>query len=240
VPVFAEDVTLPGPAGQYTFHATLERGGAPTGGRLTFYQSEVPQNVTPTTIATVGIEPRVQAWLKSHGITTAEDSRAILVGDVKPEQRESLMQRVNAGATAVFLNTGAFAQGDDETALLPLKNKGRLTHFSDWLYHKECVVKKHAIFTGLQAPGIMDWDYYGPLISNLFFEGQDTPDDTAAAAFAVCHSSRPDGYAAGVMLGAYKVGAGRIVLNTFNILDNVDKHPAADRLLLNLIDYAGK
>jgi hypothetical protein len=140
----------------------------------------------------------------------------------------------------VFLNTGAFAQGDDETALLPLKNKGRLTHFSDWLYHKECVVKKHAIFTGLQAPGIMDWDYYGPLISNLFFEGQDTPDDTAAAAFAVCHSSRPDGYAAGVMLGAYKVGAGRIVLNTFNILDNVDKHPAADRLLLNLIDYAGK
>jgi hypothetical protein len=240
VPVFAEDVTLAGPAGQYTFHATLEHGGAPTGGRLAFYLSEVPPSVPPTTITTLGVEPRVQAWLKSHGITTAEDSRAILVGDVKPEQRESLMQRVNAGATAVFLNTGAFAQGDDETALLPLKNKGRLTHFSDWLYHKECVAKKHALFIGLQAPGIMDWDYYGPLISNLFFEGQDTPDDTAAAAFAVCHSSRPDGYAAGVMLGTYNVGAGRIVLNTFNILENLDKHPAADQLLLNLIDYAGK
>ena len=74
----------------------------------------------------------------------------------------------------------------------------------------------------------MDWDYYGPLISSRFFEGQDTPEDVAAAAFAVCHSSRPDGYAAGTMLGVYRFGAGRIVLNTFNMLDNVDKHPAAD------------
>jgi hypothetical protein len=57
----------------------------------------------------------------------------------------------------------------------------------------------------------------------------------AAAAFAVCHSSRPDGYAAGTMLCSYKVGKGRVVLNTFKILDNVGKHPAADRLLLNLI-----
>ena len=152
----------------------------------------------------------------------------------------SLMQRINQGSTAVFLNPGAFKDGDNETALLPLKNKGHLTHFSDWLYHKECVAKRHPLFAGLQKPGIMDWDYYGPVISNLFFEGQDTPDDTAAAAFAVCHSSRPDGYAAGTMLSAYKVGEGRIVLNTFNILDNVDKHPAADRLLLNLLEYAEK
>ena len=86
----------------------------------------------------------------------------------------------------------------------------------------------------------MDWDYYGPLISNRFFEGQDTPEDVAAAAFAVCHSSRPDGYAAGVMLGAYAFGAGKIVLNTFNLLEQVDKHPAADRLLLNLVAYAAK
>jgi hypothetical protein len=52
----------------------------------------------------------------------------------------------------------------------------------------------------------MDWDFYGPVISNRFFEGQDTPEDTAAAAFAICHSSRPDGYAAGLMLGAYRFG----------------------------------
>jgi hypothetical protein len=86
----------------------------------------------------------------------------------------------------------------------------------------------------------MDWDYYGPLISSVFFEGQDTPPDVAAAAFAVCHSSRRDGYAAGFMLAAYPVGAGKIILNTFNLLDQVDRHPAADRLLLNLVASAAE
>lgn len=84
----------------------------------------------------------------------------------------------------------------------------------------------------------MDWDYYGPIITNKFFEGGDIPEDMAAAAFAVCHSSRPDGFAAGVMLGAYSFGAGKIIVNTFNILDNIDRHPAADRMLLNMIEYA--
>ena len=42
------------------------------------------------------------------------------------------------------------------------------------------------------------------------------------------------------MLGAYPLGAGKVLLNTFNILDQVDKHPAADRLLLNLMAYAAE
>jgi hypothetical protein len=42
------------------------------------------------------------------------------------------------------------------------------------------------------------------------------------------------------MLAVYRFGAGRIILNTFNILQNVDQHPAADRLLMNLIRYAAQ
>jgi hypothetical protein len=41
------------------------------------------------------------------------------------------------------------------------------------------------------------------------------------------------------LLGSYKFGAGQFVVNTFPILENVDRHPAADRLLLNLIRHAG-
>jgi len=36
----------------------------------------------------------------------------------------------------------------------------------------------------------------------------------------------------------YKVGPGRIILNTPFVLENLDQHPAADRLLLNLVRYA--
>jgi len=49
--------------------------------------------------------------------------------------------------------------------------------------------------------------------------------------------SCPGGYASGVLLGAYRRGEGRIVLNTLSILDHLGAHPAADRLLLNLVDY---
>ena len=157
-----------------------------------------------------------------------------------PEVRAEVLRRVVRGSVAVFLDPGVFRKGNDAVGWLPLKNKGHLTSFSDWLYHKECVARKHALFAGLAPQGIMDWDYYGPLISSRFFEGQDTPEDVAAAAFAVCHSSRPDGYAAGVMLSAYPFGAGKIVLNTLNLVGNLDKHPAADRLVLNLVAYAAK
>lgn len=252
VPVFSGTVTLPGPAGQYTFAVTLERGGAPAGGRLTFHLSE-PPTIAPVKVAVWQVDTRVQEWLKTRGVSVtpmepapAATRQVILVGnwnDPKARQgisKQDLLLRVARGSVAVFLNSGAFKKGGDAAGWLPFKNKGQLTFFPDWLYHKECVAKKHPFFDGLQPAGVMDWDYYGPLITNRFFEGQDTPEDTAAAAFAVCHSKPTDGYAAGTMLGVYRFGAGRIVLNTLNILDNVDKHPAADRLLLNIIKHSAQ
>ena len=251
IPVFSAEATLPGPTGDYTFAATLERGGAPAAGRLRFHLTEAPQAEKPLAVATVGLDSRVLAWLNSRQVSTAlletpapEARQIILVGNASPaltpDVRKELLRRVAQGRAAVFLDPGVFQKGDDAVGWLPLRNKGRLTRFSDWLYHKECVAKRHPLFARLAPAGIMDWDYYGPLITHLFFEGQDTPEDVAAAAFAVCHSSRPDGYAAGVMLGAYPFGAGKLLLNTFNILDQVDQHPAADQLLLNLIACAAE
>jgi hypothetical protein len=252
VRVFSEDVTLSGPAGQYTFAATLERGGAPAAGRLSFQVCEAPKATAPLAIAALGLDKRVQTWLESRQIritpleqAPADARQVILVGNapmsgVTQALRADLLRRIAQGSTAVFLDPGVFKKEKDPLGWLPLKNKGQLTYFSDWLYHKECVAKRHGCFAGLAAPGIMDWDYYGPVISHLFFEGQGTPEDVAATAFAVCHSSRPDGYAAGVMLGGYGFGSGKIILNTFHILENVDQHPAADRLLLNLLAYGAE
>ena len=248
-PVLNEEVTISGPPGRYTFSAAMLHGGAPAGGRLEFHVSE-SSAAAPCQVAASGLPTALEAWLSARQVRTVpldtaapEARQAILVGDwnetnVRVETRRDLLRRVARGSTAVFLTPASFKRGDDPVGWLPLQNKGRLTAFSDWLYHKECVARRHALFEGLQPQGIMDWDYYGPVITNLFFEAQDTPDEVAAAAFAVCHSSRPDGYAAGVMLGVYTFGAGKIVLNTFNVLDNVDKHPAADALLLNMVAYA--
>ncbi len=150
---------------------------------------------------------------------------------------EELERRMSEGSTVVFLEAQAFEHEDDPVYWLPLANKGKCYKFHDWVYHKECVAKAHPIFAGLQSKGMLEWAYYDQVIPEYVFEGQDTPDDVAAAAFAVGYSVA-GGYVSAVLVGTYQFGAGRLVLNTMRVLEHVDQHPAADRLLVNLIRYA--
>ncbi len=247
IPVSVDEVTLAGPAGAYEFAVSMDHGGAPLGGRLKFYVSDVGAVSPQPSMKAWGIGEAAEQWLARHGVACApfdgavQDAREIvLVGgiDANAEQRTALLRHIACGSTAIFLTPAAFRRGDDSTGWLPLKEKGRVNHFPDWLYHKECVAKVHPIFEGLQPKGVMDWDYYGPVISHDFIEGAELPEEVAAAAFAICHSGPPMGYASGVMVGAYRFGQGRFIVNTFNVLDHLDRHPAADRLLLNMIHYA--
>jgi hypothetical protein len=247
IPIVKEEVTLDGPAGAYQFAATMERGGAPDGGRLTCYLSD--PDAAPRLQGTVslwGVDERVTKWLAARGLRcvpldqqSAAAPEVILVGDLsrmptRLEQWQALARRIARGSTVLFLSPSAFQREKDSTAWLPLETKGRCYSFGDWLYHKECVTRRHRVFEGLQAPGVMDWDYYGMVVGHHLFDGQRTPDEVLAAAFAVgyCH---PGGYAAGLLLGAYRLGAGRFYLNALRILENLERHPAADRLLANLI-----
>ncbi len=83
----------------------------------------------------------------------------------------------------------------------------------------------------------MDWDYYGPVIPHEVFECQDTPDETIAAGFATGYYEFPRGYGSSLLIAAYRSGKGRFVLSTPYVLENLDAHPAADRLLVNLVRY---
>lgn len=248
VPVICEDVVVRGPAGTYEFAAMLERGGSPAGGRLTFHVAE--EELLPCVSQTIrvwGIPAEVEDWLSGHGVICApfqgaigDQNQVVLVGepdDTSGDQWRALARCMAQGSTVIFLSPSAFQRDTNPMGWLPLVNKGRWYTFHDWLYHKECVSKAHPIFAGLQPRGIMDWEYYGPVIPHELFDGQDTPDDVAAAAFALGYNC-PGGYASGVLVGTYNFGNGRFYLNTLRILNNIGLHPAADRLLLNLISSA--
>jgi len=250
VPVLTEEVTLSGPPGAYELVANLEQGGAPKGRVWQFYLSDAASLPQPNqTVTGWGIEEKAQAWLRAHGVVcerfagSAPSRREIiLVGDLSKREPDGnawkeLAQRMARGSVAVFLSPLAFRREKDTVGWLPLAKKGRCYKFGDWLYHKECVAKAHPIFDGLQGKGILDWYYYGPVIPHYLFDGQETPDEVAAAAFAAGYST-PGGYASGILLGSYRFGAGRFLVNTFPVLENLDAHPAADRILLNLINYA--
>ena len=47
-------------------------------------------------------------------------------------------------------------------------------------------------------------------------------------------------YSAGLMVAVYKLGAGRFILNTLRLRENLGSHPAADRLLNNLLRFAAR
>lgn len=254
VNVLHESVNLDLPPGVYEFAASLERGGAPTGERRTFYVSEVPSQPVKSKMTLLGIEPKVAEWLKSRGVTCRQfdptgqnASEVILVGDLSKtgtglKDWRELLERTARGSTIVFLSPAAFKRGEDATGWLPLVKKGRCYLFYDWIYHKECVAKAHPIFEGLQGKGVMNWEYYDQLIPHYIFDGQDTPDEVAAASFATGYQDGGvdnfrSGYASGLLFAGYRFGQGRFFINTFPMLENLDANPAADRMLLNIIRY---
>ena len=56
-----------------------------------------------------------------------------------------------------------------------------------------------------------------------------------------CGSTKLDPlYVSGVVIGTYALDGGKFILNALNVLANIDRHPAADRLLLNLVRHARK
>ena len=251
IPVIAEEVSLSGPAGDYELAISIERGAAATEASWQFHLTDpgsLPRLNQAVTLW--GVPASVESWLNAHG-ATCEDFRGaaparreiMLVGDVskagaKPEDWRELARRMATGSVVIFLSPHAFEREKDAVAWLPLAQKGRCYRFDDWLYHKECVAKAHPVFEGLQAKGILDWYYYGPVIPHYLFDGQEVPAEVIAATFAAGYST-PGGYASGILLGRYAFGEGHFIVNTFPILEQLDRHPAADRLLLNLLQYGG-
>jgi hypothetical protein len=48
------------------------------------------------------------------------------------------------------------------------------------------------------------------------------------------------GYSSGLLMAVYPLGAGRFVLNTLRIRENLGPNPVAERLLRNLLRYAAR
>ena len=143
------------------------------------------------------------------------------------------------GDAVVFLKPTTFAEGQNSTRWLPLKNKGVCRGKNNWVYHCEDVAKQHPVFDGLPAGGMLNWYYYLQVVPNMLFEGQDPPEEAVAAAFGP-GDCIGNGYNSGLLVGSYRLGAGRFYVNTLRILENLNANPAADRLLLNMIRTAAE
>lgn len=126
---------------------------------------------------------------------------------------------------------------------LPLANKGRLAEtdsLNGWvngLYHRDDWVRRHPVFEGLPAGGLMDWTFYRTIapVGGKCLMGSDAPDEAVCGGINTCC-----GYRSGLYLGVWNLGSGRFIVNALNIRENLGSDPVAERLLRNLLNYAGQ
>lgn len=243
---FADDVAIDGPAGKYRFLATFERGAGAAGGAAEFYVTDpADMPAVETEVVLWGDDSGLAQWLTEHHIPTRPFASAapakpeLILVSSKPLAPggapvfAELTRRIAAGSAVVFLSPEVFAQGDQPTAFLPLQRKGTVSPIRGWLYLKDEWAKRHPIFEGLPSGGLMDYTYYREIIPDLVWSGQDPPGEAVAGAIKASQD-----YASGLLVAVYTLGKGRFVLNALHIRENLQTHPAAERLLRNMLRYA--
>ncbi len=246
VPCFDEQVPIDGPEGRYRFHVSFLRGGAAAGGVVDFFVSDrAKMPPVDSEIVLWGDDPRVAPWLTEHGVRHRPFDAAFKAGREailvcgKPAGADpagafrELARHVARGSTAVFLAPEVFAEGNRPTHWLPLEKKGELLPIHGWLYLKDEWAKQHPIFDGLPAGGLLDYGYYRELIPDLVFAGQEPPAEAVAGAIKASQD-----YASGLTVAVNRFGGGRFIVNTLRIREHLGRHPAAERLLRNLLNYA--
>jgi len=255
-PVFSEEVNLDAPSGEYWFAASFEEGAAPAGDRVRFFVTD-KADLPPFDgeVVLFGDRDPLERFLQDRCIPSRRFSEVrrnerhiILVGGLAsprddPADWEKLLECIAQGSVAVFLTPHVFASGDHPLARLPLANKGSLINLRTWAYCRDDFAKDHPIFDGLPRRDLLDTVFYRELVPRMVFSGQDMPSELVAGWIAVGYGDQPDeppgGYYSGFHIAVYELGAGRFVINSLHILENLG-HPAADRLLVNLIRYAGQ
>ncbi|MBI5834690.1 MAG: glycoside hydrolase family 2 [Armatimonadetes bacterium] len=246
IPCFDEQVKIDGPAGRYRFTATFERGAAAAGGVAEFDVTDpATMPAVAGDVALVGDDGSLGRWLAERGIRShafdaakpPEGREAIVVfgrpqGDAGAVYR-GLAERIARGSSVVYLDASALAEGDQTLRWLPLAQKGALVDVYGWLYLRDEWTRSHPLLDGLPAGGLMDYGYWRELIPDLLLCGQEPPAEAVAGAIKASQD-----YQSGLSLVVHRLGAGRFVVNTLRIREHLGRHPAAERLLRNLISDA--
>ncbi len=257
LPVFSEEVRIDGPEGEYRLVAAFKEKAAAAGGQAKFYLFD-RRNMPPVEPEVVlwGEDTELRDWLADIGITVrsfdsaVQPGRELILVSSKPyangrrEEFRELARRIGQGSAAVFLSPKVFFKRfdwfgwpDKPLGWLPLKEKGEvITLMNIGLYHADRWLKRNPIFDGLPCGGMMDYFVYRNIAANDAYAGIDGPDEAIAGGNFVVFAE----YKSGLQLAEYRFGAGRFILNTLSIRENLGTDPVAEKILRNLLRYAGR
>ena len=83
----------------------------------------------------------------------------------------------------------------------------------------------------------MDWRFYRSIVptDGLALVDLDPPTEPVCGGINTCC-----GYHSGIYVGVYNRGAGRCIVNTLRIRENLGRDPVAERLLRNMLNFAAR
>ena len=245
--VLKEELSLAEP-GQYACSVLMEHGGAPTGGYKEFSVSANEMSLNRE-VCVIGLSTEQVRWLTEHGITNSEASEVVLVGDSRmcDSEFEQLLKKAEAGCTVILLRPEILVKDESfqytfektfAPERLPVARKGVLRFTDNWAYRTHTILKKHAYADDLPV-GLLNDSYWGLTEPIFVLEDADDPDEavaiTLAAPYMDKNGDETHGSLAGIALGTYRYGRGKIVVNCFRILEELGNNPAAGHLLINIL-----
>jgi hypothetical protein len=245
VPVLTERVAVGSLPGRYRCAASLGSVAAPAAGRAAIDVIARPAPFTPRRPATaLGFAEPELGWMEAHGLNIVRrdeaptDSALVIVGHagrLDGGDWRTVAAVVDRGATAIVLNPWELIVPGETSATLPFATAISCTSFRDWLYHKECFARGPALVEGLTEPGLMNWRYYGAVLPRYLLQGD--ADEVAAFAVAIGFPC-PGGYVSGLLAARFRLGQGRVVVSTFDLLAHLGSLVVADQMMANLLRYA--
>jgi len=236
VPVFTDSYpTGRLESGEYTFKVDIF-GAQVAGGMRKFTVYNHTKSKTSRSVYCIGLKDSEKEKIEKCGfeISNKYEQNAVIAGDVTKDNIGELESLLASGATVLCLKSG----DEDNLSLKLLPEERRpqkINREPDWLYHRETVANYKSPFFRNLPCGTLDVDLYGKIFSEVDFDAADSevPDITHAIAFSTGYPN-PEGYIGGFKLGTYYIGKGKLILNTFNLIES--DIPLGERLLVNIID----
>ena len=250
----SDEVVADGPPGKYRFLTTFQKGAAARGGDIEFFVGdETRMPPMPDGVALWGHDAGLAEWLATRGVRMHEpldagrqSGKVILISGDPPaggQELSRLFEHIAEGSTAILLTPETLAEGDSADGRRPLRlpsafadAQPSLGLAQSWYFRADHWAKEHPIFEGLPCGGIMDYRFYRDILGNQVFMDFRSPVEAVSGALQT--SGGNDEYRSDLAMAIYDHGAGRIVLNSLRIRENLGKVPAAEHLLRNLLRYA--
>lgn len=120
-------------------------------------------------------------------------------------------------------------------APFPSAFKPSLGEVPNWYFRADHWAKPHPVFAGLPSGGVMDYTFYREILTPRVFINLRPPVEAICGAQETSESYQSD-----LLVSAHKFGEGGFTLNSLKIRENLGQVPAAERLLRNMLNYAGR